>query len=435
MAAARRRTTITTEAPAQVAARMVAGPRNVILQGDARDVLATLPDECVQCVVTSPPYWALRRYNTAPQIWDGDPLCEHVWGEEARAPWANSLPGPNGRRKNVAATRERERRTGPFCARCEAWRGELGSEPTVDLYIAHVVEVFRAVRRVLRSDGVCWLNISDSYNGAGYSNHANTGGTQRAQGGKQHHASSSGMKQKDLCLIPQRLAIALQADGWWVRMDCVWEKPNPLPESVTDRPTRAHEYLYLLSKSATYYYDADAIREPSQPEKAPGRNSSCINDKTPVSHKKHMKVVPLIGAHGTAAHDGNGLRYERVYNHPLGRNKRSVWTIATEPFPGAHFAVMPEALVEPCILAGSQPGDVILDPFIGSGTVAVVAQRLDRDYLGVELNPSYAAMAERRILTAGCAHTRLADVDISDDEDAPRQAPLFGERAGLEGTG
>jgi DNA modification methylase len=220
----------------------------------------------------------------------------------------------------------------------------LGLEPDPWAYVGHLVEVFRAVRRVLRDDGTLWLNLGDSYAGGGYSNHQNTGGAQRANGGKQKHTPTGDLKPKDLCGIPWRVAYALQADGWYLRSDIIWHKPNPMPESVTDRPTKAHEYLFLLSKRPRYFYDADAIREEED-----------------------------------------------------GPNRRSVWTMSTRPYAAAHFATFPPELPERCIKAGTRPGDLVLDPFSGAGTTGMVARRLQRAYIGAEQSEEYAEMSRRRI--------------------------------------
>jgi DNA modification methylase len=271
-------------------------PRAQILVGDVRHRLADLPDGSVQMCVTSPPYWGLRDYGQGDQI---------------------------------------------------------GLEPTPEEYVAQIVDVFRAVRRVLADDGTLWLNLGDSY-GAG----------------------------KQLMGIPWRVALALQADGWHLRQDIIWHKPNPMPESVTDRCTKAHEYLFLLTKSERYKYDADAIAEPAI------HAGHVVKASDPQTAKNAMKGKYGATALGFTQHD-------TVVKET--RNRRSVWTVPSKPFAGAHFAVMPEALVEPCVLAGSSPDDLVLDPFTGSGTAGVVALRHGRNFVGVELNPEYAAIAEARI--------------------------------------
>lgn len=296
-------------------------PDATILVGDTRQCLAEVPDASVQSCVTSPPYWGLRDY-----------------GHD----------------------------------------GQIGLEHTPDQYVEQMVSVFREVRRTLKHDGTLWLNLGDSY--AGNNSRASNNG--RAGFGTKREGvftkSGEGLKDKDLVGIPWRVAFALQADGWWLRQDIIWHKPNPMPESVTDRCTKAHEYLFLLSKSDRYKFDHHAIQEPakwSQDARA-GKGRLTYDGKRQ-------------GEQGTGQ--------EAFVTIKEMRNRRSVWTIPTRPFRGAHFAVMPEALVEPCILAGSQPGDMILDPFTGSGTVACVALRHDRQFIGTELNPEYVDIARQRI--------------------------------------
>ena len=296
-------------------------------QGNCLDILQTLPAASVHCCVTSPPYFGLRDYGVD---------------------------------------------------------GQIGMERTVEQYVAAMVDVFRAVRRVLRDDGTLWLNLGDSY-----ANDAKWGGT---TGGKHagglhgqplgRNSRDTGLKPKDLIGIPWRVAFALQADGWWLRSDIIWAKPNPMPESVTDRPTKAHEYVFLLAKAERYYYDAEAVREAGK-EHA-GRADTFARDGAVASH-----VLP--GQHAAEHRSG---RTDRV---PAGRNKRSVWTVATEPYPDAHFATYPTALVKPCILAGCPAGGAVLDPFAGSGTTLAVARALGRDAIGIELNPAYVELAHRRI--------------------------------------
>jgi len=295
-----------------------------ILIGDVRQRLAELPDQSVQCVVTSPPYWGLRDYGND---------------------------------------------------------GQIGLEQTPDEYVDEMVKVFAEVRRVLKDDGVLWLNLGDSYamstKGAGGKSsfqHKNQGSVHSDR----KWQIPQGLKPKDLVGIPWRVAFALQADGWWLRQDIIWHKPNPMPESVTDRCTKAHEYVFMLTKSSRYYFDNQSIAE--QAKYKPGG-----------SHDD----VPQGGFNDKGAIPGSGQRSFRAIRET--KNKRSVWSISTKSFKGAHFAVMPEALCEPPILATSKPGDLVLDPFTGSGTVAVVALRHNRNFVGVELNPEYAKIAEARI--------------------------------------
>ncbi len=300
----------------------MSGPR--ILIGDCLEVLRGLPDGMVQTCVTSPPYYGLRDYGHA---------------------------------------------------------GQIGLEETPDAYVARLVNVFREVRRVLRDDGTLWLNLGDSY--------ARAGGTDRqiSSTGKvgntlktlemlpcRKQAPPDGLKDKDLLGIPWLVAFALRADGWWLRQDIIWHKPNPMPESVTDRCTKAHEYVFLLTKSARYFYDAAAIAE--QAER--GDAGSRFDQGKTAQHQLERQ------ASGARIDDGR-------------RNARSVWPIATQPYSGAHFATMPPALAERCVKAGSKSGDMVLDPFGGAGTTGLVADRLGRSATLIELNPEYARLARERI--------------------------------------
>lgn len=306
--------------------------------GDAVTRLGDMADGLVQCCVTSPPYWGLRDYGVA---------------------------------------------------------GQLGLESTPDTYVAAMVEVFREVRRVLADDGTLWLNLGDSYAGGGNYCGINSENTltskqssnRGARGVSQQLAAlgkdCGDAKPKDLVGIPWMVAFALRADGWYLRSDIIWSKPNPMPESVTDRPTRAHEYIFLLSKSAKYYYDAKAVVEPAVNTRKPGRG-----------------ITDTRTTHGTGGGNSglnNIMARYHTGNAPTTRNRRSVWHIAKHPYKGAHFATFPPALIEPCILAGSAPGDTVLDPFMGSGTTGVVALRHGRKFAGIELNPKYVALARARI--------------------------------------
>lgn len=309
-----------------------------ILTGDVRQRLAELPEKTVQCVVTSPPYWGLRDY-----------------GHD----------------------------------------GQIGLEQTPQEYVAEMVAVFREVWRVLADDGVLWLNLGDNYAAArggttppaeslaGGENGWTTEGNRTNRGRKDGYnpsrdATRAGLKHKDLVGIPWRVAFALQEDGWYLRQDIIWAKPNPMPESVTDRCTKAHEYVFMLTKNARYYFDNQAIKEPS-------------------ADLGKTKIRFGGSKYGDSTDPKHATKSGNEYTDTGTRNKRDVWTIPTRPFKGAHFAVMPEALVEPCILAGSRNGDTILDPFTGSGTVGLVALRHGRNFIGTELNPEYAQIAANRI--------------------------------------
>jgi DNA modification methylase len=321
-----------------------------IIEGDCRAVLAGLPAKSVHCCVTSPPYFGLRDYGVD---------------------------------------------------------GQIGLERTPDAFVAELVAVFREVRRVLRDDGTLWLNLGDSYNAAGRSGE----GRATSQKQKSNRASASGgdncrptvasLKGKDLIGIPWMVAFALRADGWYLRQEIIWHKPNPMPESVTDRCTKAHEQIFLLSKSPRYYFDQAAILEPASPNTHArlaqnGLAAQAGSNRVPGKTNGPMKAVarkfdPAAGNKNNASFDA------AMAVMPTERNKRSVWTVTTQGFKEAHFATFPPALIEPCIAAGSPAGGVVLDPFGGAGTTGLVADRLGRDAVLVELNPAYAAIARERI--------------------------------------
>lgn len=270
--------------------------------------------------------------------------------------------------------------------------GQIGLEQTPEQYIAAMVEVFRCVRDVLADDGTLWLNIGDSYynyrGGKGQSLVKQTVSNNlqdlpqvcARRGNKQE-----GLKEKDLIGIPWMLAFALRADGWYLRQDIIWHKPNPMPESVTDRCTKAHEYIFLLSKSERYFFDSDSMKEPSV---TPADVQVAKRNKAPHKGQRDSGMRETTGGFD---------KITKVYDM---RNRRSVWTVATRPYKGAHFATFPPALIKPCILAGSRPGDIVLDPFMGTGTTAQVALQHDRQYLGCELNSAYGDLQQKRI--AGC---------------------------------
>lgn len=307
--------------------------RNRIIHGDALTVLKTLPSNTVNCCVTSPPYYGLRDYGV---------------------------------------------------------EGQIGLEETPDAYIARLVDVFREVRRVLSDDGTLWVNIGDSYAGSGKGGQSEKKRSENWQPVYANHGKTCGLKPKDLIGIPWMLAFALRADGWFLRQEIIWSKPNAMPESVKDRPTRAHENIFLFTKSKQYYYDYEAIQEP------------CL-DGDPNMPRGSKGVLGHQNG-GTRKQDGHGRRHagfnDRYFDgsRRVLRNKRSVWTVATQPYAGAHFAVFPPELIRPCIRAGCSVGGVVLDPFMGSGTTAIVALEEGRHYLGIELNEQYIkGMAEPRI--------------------------------------
>jgi DNA modification methylase len=405
-----------------------------ILPGDCRDVLRTLPDESVHCVVTSPPYWGLRDYGIPPSVWGGDAACQHEWGEGLRrhkgGPHGNGLMREGGRSVVEAQASCKDIESGSFCRHCGAWRGAVGLEPTHQLYVDHAVEVFREVRRVLRADGSLWLNLGDCY--------ANDGTWGGATGGKHTdylHGQASrigrekrrtGLKPKDLVGVPWRVAFALQEDGWWLRQDIIWHKPNPMPESISDRCTKAHEYVFLLTKSARYYYDAEAIKEPASDDthpRGPGNKRHKGTDAYNAGDARQRTKAGLVtyaerrrvGVTPKSAPEGSMVRAKESWHASTvavleKRNKRSVWTVASQPFPDAHFAMFAPALIEPAILAGCPQGGTVLDPFGGAGTTGLVADRRQRNAILIERNPDYVAMAHRRIAADAplFAHTKEA---------------------------
>lgn len=309
-----------------------------ILTGDCRDALKTLPDASVHCVVTSPPYFGLRDYGVA---------------------------------------------------------GQIGLEESPDAYVARLVEAFGEVRRVLREDGTLWLNLGDSYAGGG-GHFPNAPSSKTSKSGLYGKALREGgvkpqgdIKGKDLIGIPWTVAFALRADGWYLRQDIIWHKPNPMPESVTDRCTKAHEHVFLLTKSPRYFFDADAIAEGLQTD--------------PKERYEERARITGRGQQGAAGARGNDRDRSGGFPPRQGeamglRNKRSVWTIPTQPYAEAHFATMAPRVAELCILAGCPAGGIVLDPFGGAGTTGMVADRLGRDAILIELNPAYAALARQRLV-------------------------------------
>lgn len=300
-----------------------------ILRGDCRDVLAALPAGSVNCIVTSPPYFGLRDYGAD---------------------------------------------------------GQIGLEPTPDEFVAALVEVFREARRVLRDDGTLWLNLGDSYAGSwgARGRGADTNAARPDLEGKYGTAAPNrfgyepwGVKPKDLIGIPWRVAFALQADGWYLRQDIIWHKPNPMPESVRDRCTKAHEYIFLLAKSERYYFDAEAMKEPAVGLPSGNTMRKSRPTQQAIQRGDQKGSVPWVGGET--------------------RNKRSVWSVTTKPFKGAHFATFPPDLIGPCVLAGCPAGGTVLDPFFGAGTTGLVARDNGRRCIGIELNPEYVAIARERL--------------------------------------
>lgn len=402
----------------------------ILYTGDVLEVLRSLPDESVHCIVTSPPYWGLRDYGIEPSVWDGAPECVHEWGDEriSSAVIGATLGGPKSTLTNWSGSHEPAKEyaekvkstnvsQGAFCRLCGAWRGAHGLEPTPELYVQHEVAIFREARRVLRADGTAWVNLGDSYASTGRSDRKESPGvgakqemtapgrtlTWKAGGGSNFSWSipSFGIeiKPKDLVGIPWRVAFALQADGWYLRADIIWHKPNPMPESVTDRPTKAHEYIFLLSKSARYFYDAEAVRETGSAwdEKSPAGWDEENHGRAGMGRfrKSGNKVrTPGEDRIPGASHVGRGFPWEGN-----SRNRRSVWTVATAPYKEAHFSTFPPDLIKPCILAGCPDGGTVLDPFGGSGTTAAVALEYGRRAILIERKPEYVDLQRKRLRT------------------------------------
>jgi DNA modification methylase len=350
---------------------------NKILLGDNIETLKTLPDNTVDCCITSPPYYGLRDYGTA-QWEGGDPNCDH------KIPNVECDPRRTGG-DNRCSHVFRFNRT--KCHKCGAVRidQQIGLEETPEKYIEKIVDVFREVRRVLREDGTLWVNIGDSYAHPTKGN-GGTNSFQTSNIGSLYGTRKVGMgecKPKDLMGIPWMLAFSLRADGWYLRSDIVWYKPNVMPESVTDRCTKSHEYIFLLSKNEKYYYDYESIKEQAV--------------TTPMIRDKYSEGYQADYVKGNRFSPG-----ARIYGMDNMRNKRDVWIVNTKPHSYAHFAIYPEKLITPCVLAGSREGGIVLDPFMGSGTTAIVALKLLRKYIGCEINPEYIKIAEQRIANERC---------------------------------
>jgi DNA modification methylase len=348
---------------------------NKIYTGDCLEWLRQMPDNFIDCCVTSPPYYGLRDYGTA-QWSGGDSGCDHKG-----IPLASNKSTLAGYTSEDVKVRTF---TVPFkdtCLKCGATRidNQIGLEETPIAYVSKLVEVFREVKRVLKKEGTLWLNLGDSYNGSGGAGgDYNEGGLREGQP-KYNGRKISGLKPKDLIGIPWMVAFALRVDGWYLRQDIIWAKPNPMPESVTDRCTKSHEYIFLLSKSQKYYYDAEALSE------------QCSN-KTQWTYPQPDKA-----ARAGITTNGTGASTIRIAPEDGRRNKRSVWTVTTKPFSEAHFATFPEDLISDCIKAGCPENGIIIDPFMGAGTTAIVARKLNRNYIGIELNETYVSMANKRL--------------------------------------
>jgi DNA modification methylase len=405
--------------------------------GDAREIMADLPAESIDCVITSPPYWGLRNFGVVSTVWGGNADCRHQWSaiqlrrrKDSVPAESSTCPGRVGITDGQTGARTRGGRS---CQRCGAWLGSLGLEPSPEIFVAHLVDFFRDLKRVLKPTGTLWLNLGDSFHG-----------------GSSRRLARHTLKPKDLIGIPWRVALGLQADGWFLRSDIVWHKPNPVPEPAADRPVRAHEFLFLLTKEPQYFYDAEAVREPvvTRPSVRPTPAQSSGADKY-----QPLRDLPVEVAGGYLHREAPPAR---------DRHRRSVWTIPTQPYRGSHTATFPIKLVEPCILAGTsaagccskcgrpwrreievnyQPTGrrteggqrrhadrlvfeiavqqvrhartigwrptcdcqapsvpaVVLDPFVGTGTTLAVAKQLGRRAVGVELNAGYFDLIKQRV--------------------------------------
>ena len=358
-----------------------------ILQGNCLDRLRDLPEKSVNTCVTSPPYWGLRDYGTG-EWQGGDPDCPHMRTTKISKDTSTGHKGMFEQGNVVGDAIYKSE-----CPKCGATRKDeqLGLEETPEQFTENLVKLFREVRRVLRDDGTVWLNLGDSYSSGGRKTTTNQSLRGDNEYGVTRPKPSEGIKEKDLIGIPWRVAFALQADGWYLRQDIIWHKPNPMPESVQDRCTKSHEYIFLLSKSPKYYYDNEAIKEEIQDESAK-RLLRGVSD----NHKNSF------GAPGQTPHTMNKPRknVRKQFTSDMSgekRNKRSVWTVTTKPYSEAHFATYPHDLIIPCILAGCPEGGTVLDPFGGSGTTAQVSNNLNRNAILCELNPEYVEIAKGRL--------------------------------------
>jgi DNA modification methylase len=359
-----------------------------VIKGDSLSVLRTLPESSVHCCVTSPPYWGLRDFGMA---------------------------------------------------------GQLGLEKTPEEYVANLVEVFREVRRVLQDDGTLWLNEGDCYahtepgGGCVFSNGRTDGrrsnSRDNSRGREKRSTLCVGLKPKDMIGIPWMLAFGLRADGWYLRSEIIWHKPNPMPESVTDRPTKSHEQIFLLAKSERYYYNAEAIKEAASPN-THARYSVANGPFIPDSRTPYFPRP--AGVNPKCAEPGQGIKQNSSFSSAVKdvldyRNKRSVWTVPPNPFPEAHFATFPEKLIEPCILAGCPPGGTVLDPFGGSGTTGLVARRMGSNAILIELNEEYCEMSKRRLSQEMIEFQESAE--SMGENPTTREVPFYADLKDLETSG
>jgi len=366
---------------------------NKVICGDCLEVMKQIPDECIDMAITSPPYWGLRDYGIE-QIFGGDKDCKHEWRCVAKDRKKGiqkgliGLRGPNDKPSQYYC-KESKIKGSDICSKCGAWKGQLGLEPTPEMYIEHMTQIFHELKRILKKTGTFWLNMGDTYSsGSGSTNNGfnerwgNSPGRRKQENPKPKIQAS--LPLKCLCMIPERIAWSLIQDGWTLRNKIIWYKPNGMPSSVKDRFTNKWEYIFMFSKSRKYYFDLDAVKEPFA-----------------ISTYEKIKYAfnPYKGdIQGVVKYTGQEKYAENMKSGNLsGKNPGDVWSIATQPFPEAHFAVYPEKLLEKPIKAGCPQNGIVLDPFFGSGTTGLVAVKLGRNFIGIELNPEYIKIAKKRL--------------------------------------
>ena len=370
-----------------------------VINGDALTELRKLPDESVDMCVTSPPYYGLRDYGTGKWV-GGDPNCPH----KRLSKYSDRITTGHKQKDLIGMVGDAIYKK--VCPLCGAVRedNQIGLEETPDIYIYILTQVFHEVRRVLKPQGTLWLNIGDSYWGSGSRGYdftdkwtdaseiqSGSKGTEDLSALPRLVGRKDGYKNKDLIGIPWMLAFALRNDGWYLRQDIIWQKPNPMPESVTDRCTKSHEYIFLFSKSQKYYFDHEAIQEEA---------------KWSEDRRKDDGRVEYDGKRAAGQDPHAQQSFVKIVER---RNKRDVWSVPVQPIREAHFATFPKKLIEPCILAGCPVGGTVLDPFFGSGTTGVVATELNRDYIGIELNPKYVEIINKRTSNIQLSLTGMAE--------------------------
>jgi len=350
-------------------------PLNQTLCGDCSEVMKTFPDDCIDLVVTSPPYWGLRDYGSETvRVWGGLPECEHEWNEQVSS--FNKQGGEGKQSTNLGTLRGKNQKS-DFCSKCGAWRGSLGLEPHPQMFIDHLTEICYEVKRILKTTGSFWLNLGDTYAAnRGYQvKQTKDSKDGNIHGGMRLPKNDAWLQPKQLIGIPWRVAIGLQEQGWILRNSVIWHKSNHMPESVQDRFTKSYEFFFFFAKNPQYHFNLDAVRVPHKyPETFGSR--------------------PELGKAGNGRY---GVKAGERTGNPKGKNPGDMWNIPTKAFPGAHFAVFPDELIEPIIKASCPKDGVVLDPFAGSGTALRVSRKLGRKFIGIELNPEYAKMAEQRV--------------------------------------